>query len=100
LNGVLLVGTGGAIVFYVMPLVLALVVLGFRASPLAWVLAISFLAWFGTYIWVWGGIWRSAGNYRGPRIWSLAARAAVITGVAISLVVVISLFLNAFNGLV
>ncbi|MDE2465418.1 MAG: hypothetical protein KGO02_17150 [Alphaproteobacteria bacterium] len=94
LNGILIVGTGGVIVFYLAPLALTLVVFGLRETPLRWVLPFSFLAWFGAYIWVWGGIWRSAGNYRGPRIWSIAARIAVVIGVAISLVVLFSAFLN------
>lgn len=35
------------------------------------------LAWF---IWIFGGIWRSAGRYDGPAIWAALARLGVCVG--------------------
>ena len=99
LNGFLIVSVGGAVIFYVTPLMLALVVFGLRYTPLEWVLALSFLAWFGLCVWAWGGIWRSAGNYRGPRIWPIAARIAVVVGTVVSLLIVLTGFFNALAGL-
>ena len=97
LNGVLIVGVGGCIVFYVAPIMLGLVVFGLKYSPLEWIWAFSFLAWFGTYVWVWGGIWRSAGRYRGPWIWPLAARIAVVVGSVVSAVIVLAGFVHALG---
>lgn len=40
--------------------------------------AILQLPW---YIFIWVSIWRSAGNYQGPRFWAILAKVIVVLGI-------------------
>lgn len=37
-------------------------------------------------------IWRSAGHYKGPPIWAILAKAAVVVGVLLTVVAVVTAF--------
>jgi hypothetical protein len=44
-----------------------------------WTVYLLSLAWF---VWIFGGIWRSAGRHRGRRLWAVVARLGVGIGIA------------------
>ena len=43
-----------------------------------WTIYLASLGWF---VLIFGAIWRSAGHYRGPRIWAALARLGVTSGI-------------------
>jgi hypothetical protein len=68
-------------------IVLAIVTeLGTNNLMLARIAFVLALTWMVYSVVVLVGIWRSAGRYTGPHVWAILARAAVASGVAISLV--------------
>lgn len=82
-NGVLLWGF-----FYDLVItVVATVALTFTASKpaVAWTIAVAYVALqLVVYIWALVGTWRSAGNYKGPAVWKVLARVAMVLGVLIT----------------
>lgn len=68
-------GVGGNMSFV---LALALLGLGGAGRPSLGLLYLASLAWF---VLIFGGVWRSAGRYPGPRLWAVLARLGVSVGV-------------------
>lgn len=58
--------------------ILLLLFLAARDVIWLWAVCLLSLAWF---VWIFAGIWRSAGRYPGPHIWALLARLGVSSGV-------------------
>jgi hypothetical protein len=84
IDGVLIFGLGVNMLFIVAT-ICAVVLLhgspGLMTAALLTALAVQVLV----YIWAVVGVWRSAGHYAGPKLWSILARVVVVLGAFISI---------------
>lgn len=60
----------------------------------AWWFFIAWIADAATIVWQFVGIWRSARNYRGPRVWSILARIFAVLSVFFGLVFPLTLLVK------
>ncbi|HLI65928.1 MAG TPA: hypothetical protein VKU90_06150 [Caulobacteraceae bacterium] len=84
IDGVLIFGLGINILFIVATICAVVLLHGSPAlmtAALLTALAVQVLV----YIWAVVGVWRSAGRYAGPKVWSILARVVVVLGVFISI---------------
>ena len=70
-------GVGGNMSFVAL-LAASYALAGPDARAQLWTLYLLSLAWF---IWIFGGIWRSARRYPGPAVWAGLARLGVCVGI-------------------
>jgi uncharacterized membrane protein YhhN len=75
INGVVI----GVVCRIVFTALLTALVIGASSMPwLALVFVLVVLANVAVVVWQMVGIWRSAGNYTGPKVWAILARIAVV----------------------
>jgi hypothetical protein len=88
-----LYGAAGGLTLH---LLLGVLFMGLTESPedsiAIWLLGLLFFVMLYS-IWAFVGIWRSAGNYSGPKDWVIAARGAVLFGLFLYLTMIIAVLM-------